>query len=161
LSTTQDCWCRQVEAAPAATLYIASLFLLLLLFLLLHDFAVSTFFITSLLAIMTPTLLQTWFGLSALAGVILDVTSAAAEPRVFGLDFAKHTVRNVPEARQDRLRRRQKTLAVNIDNAEIAYTSSHPCTVKSLLTPMLQLHNQHDYWHSSAAIQRATRHGKL
>ena len=55
------------------------------------------------------------FGFSALATLILDV---AAEPRVFGLDFAKRTVQNTPEI--SRLRRRAKTLSVDIDNAEIA-----------------------------------------
>lgn len=82
---------------------------------------------------MGPTVFQTWFGLAALAGSIFGVTSAAAQPKVFGLDFARHTVRNVPEARQGRLRRRQKALGVTIDNAEIAYASSHPDTVESIL----------------------------
>ena len=67
---------------------------------------------------MSPTTLQSLLGLSALASVIVDVS---AEPKVFGLDFAKHAVRNVPEARQGRLQRRQKALGVSIDNAEIAY----------------------------------------
>ena len=70
---------------------------------------------------MSTRTMQSLLGLAAFAGLLFsDVTSTAAlaQPRVFGLDFTKLAARNTPET--SRLRRRQKSLSVNIDNAEIA-----------------------------------------
>ena len=65
-------------------------------------------------------------GLSALTVLLLDVSNVTASvlcshmrcPKVLGLDFKKEIPRNTPLA--SRLRKRQKTVTANIDNAEIA-----------------------------------------
>jgi len=65
---------------------------------------------------------QTLLGLSATTAIlsnIADVTASPhSSPRVLGLDFHKQAPRNTPTA--NRLRKRQKTVSVDIDNAEIA-----------------------------------------
>ena len=68
-------------------------------------------------------------GLSALTLILSHVshvsaslfTSQKRSPKVLGLDFKKEVSRNTPLA--NRLRKRQKTVTANIDNAEIAYVS--------------------------------------
>ena len=65
-------------------------------------------------------------GLSALTVLLLDVSNVTASllsshkrsPKVLGFDFKKEIPRNTPLA--SRLRKRQKTVTANIDNAEIA-----------------------------------------
>lgn len=66
-------------------------------------------------------------GLSALTLLLFDVSNVTASlftphkrsPKVLGFDFKKEVPRNTPLA--SRLRKRQKTVAANIDNEEIAY----------------------------------------
>lgn len=66
-------------------------------------------------------------GLSAVTVLLSHVSGVSASfftlqkrsPKVVGFDFKKEVPRNVPLA--NRLRKRQKTVAANIDNAQIAY----------------------------------------
>lgn len=65
-------------------------------------------------------------GLSSLILLLLGVSNVTASlfslpkrsPKVLGFDFKKQVSRNTPYA--SRLRKRQKTVATNIDNAQIA-----------------------------------------
>lgn len=62
------------------------------------------------------------FGLYTLTAILSSATDVAASPKpspkVLGLDFHKRVPRNTPTA--NRLRKRQKTVSVDIDNADIA-----------------------------------------
>lgn len=66
-------------------------------------------------------------GLSALTILLFGVSDVTASlfnshkrsPKALGFEFKKEVSRNTPLA--NRLRKRQKTVAANIDNAEIAY----------------------------------------
>lgn len=81
---------------------------------------------------------KTLLGLTALTFLLFDVgdvtaslfTSHKRSPKVLNFDFKKEVPRNTPLA--SRLRKRQKTVTANIDNAEIAYvlpTSHIQCTI--------------------------------
>ncbi|KAL6721526.1 hypothetical protein ACLMJK_000630 [Lecanora helva] len=65
----------------------------------------------------------TLFGLCAVSVLFTSITnvgsSPQASPKVLSLDFHKQVPRNTPTL--NRLRKRQKTVSVDIDNAQIAY----------------------------------------
>lgn len=66
-----------------------------------------------------PTALCALYTIAALLAGVSDVTASPdPSPRVFGLDFSKKMPRNAPLS--NRLRNRQKTFSVDLDNADIA-----------------------------------------
>ena len=59
--------------------------------------------------------------LAALATFLdLSIAASSSPPKVFGLDFQKRTADVTLESGDARLRRRQKTVSTDIDNAAIA-----------------------------------------
>lgn len=71
-----------------------------------------------------PKLLLAFSALTILLSHVTGVTASLftlhkKSPKVMSFDFKKEVARNGPLAR--RLRKRQKTVSANIDNAQIAY----------------------------------------